>query len=284
MPEFNDEEIKYGFLEVSKMSIIVPNYRMQYINDNYIEIKKIIENKKLDTELHDTTFTVMTNTKTRDPYILIKAHEFINLLARGVDIDTASKVLDDKYTSEIVKISNLCANKDTFINRRNRLEGPNGNTIKAIKLITKTEIFVQGKTVCIIGEYKRVREAIDIVEGCFKNLHPVYMIKKLMVKRELEKDKEMENVDWKRFLPEVKTKMKNKRGDGKKKKSSSKNNEDIDQDKIVDEEKQTENNKRKETNKTEESDKIEESKNKNDKQALKKRKNKKEKIYEAPNE
>ncbi|KAM0675080.1 ribosomal RNA assembly protein krr1 [Gurleya vavrai] len=216
--EFNDADIKHSFLETSKMSVVIPSYRVKYINDNFKKIEETLSIKKLAFEHEENTITVLTTEKTRDPYILIKGRDFINLLTRSVDLETASKVLDDKFTCEIVK-TNVSKNKEVFVNRRARLEGPNGNTIKAIRLITKTDIFIQGKTVCIIGEYKRVKEAIQIVEGCFNNLHPVYLIKKLMVKRELEKDKEMEGVDWSRFLPDVKSKMKNKRGDGKKKKS-----------------------------------------------------------------
>lgn len=203
--EFKPEDNTSGqpFAEESSFMTLFPKYREVYLKSVWKDVTRSLDKYHIACvlDLVEGSMTVKTTRKTYDPAAILNARDLIKLLARSVPFPQAVKILEDDVACDVIKIGGSIANKERFVKRRQRLVGPNGNTLKALELLTKCYILVQGNTVSAMGPYKGLKEVRRVVEDCMKNIHPIYHIKELMLKRELAKRPELANEDWSRFLP-----------------------------------------------------------------------------------
>eukprot|EP00079_Xenopus_tropicalis_P023179 XP_012815368.1 PREDICTED: KRR1 small subunit processome component homolog isoform X2 [Xenopus tropicalis] len=188
---FTKEDNPRGLLEESSFATLFPKYREAYLKECWPLVQKALNESfvKAELDLIEGSMTVTTTKKTFDPYVIVRARDLIKLLARSVPFEQAVRILQDDMACDIIKIGSLVRNRERFIKRRQRLLGPKGSTLKVRKVVWDT----------------------------MKNIHPIYNIKALMIKRELAKDPELRSKSWERFLPQFKHKNVSKRKEPKKK-------------------------------------------------------------------
>nr|UXY87854.1 rev-interacting protein Rip-1-like protein [Cryptomonas curvata] len=203
-----EDKLNSIFTHYTKFSILFPKYQEKYIIESWDMINRIINSHNLSCKLNLKSGLIeVTNKKdTIDPFIIVKAKDFLRLISRSVPIQQAAKIFDETIYCDIINISRKVKNRKNFLKRRKRLIGNKGTTIKAIEIATQCYILIQGSTVSCMGKHSNLKIVRKIVEDSMDNIHPVLHLKRLIIKKELSKEIKFKNQNWENFLPFLKEK------------------------------------------------------------------------------
>jgi ribosomal RNA assembly protein len=214
VPALTQEDVPGGAccVDETTFATLFPSYLESYIKSIWPAVEEVLAQHQLvgKLDLLEGSMTVATTRRTWDPYAIVDARDFIKLLARNVPLAQAQKIFQTDITCDIINISVKGGSVRRFVKRRDRLIGPKAQTLKALEILTGCYVLVQGKTVAVMGPVKGTQMVRSIVEDCMNNIHPIYGLKQLLIKRELSRREDMRHEDWSRFIPVYKKTQPNK--------------------------------------------------------------------------
>eukprot|EP00477_Mikrocytos_mackini_P001677 GAHX01001814.1.p1 GENE.GAHX01001814.1~~GAHX01001814.1.p1 ORF type:complete len:215 (+),score=29.68 GAHX01001814.1:54-698(+) len=185
----------------SNMTCKYPHSLRRYVTKNTEKIKNILGKLDIDFTVEDSTVHIETTPTCADPAVFLYASDFIKMICRGVPLKSAKMVLSDKYYCEIVNLKKFAKGSDKVTKRRKLIQGKSSQHLQAIEDNTNCKIFCYLSSVCIIGKYKDLQKAKDIVVETANNIHPYYSFVKLQKKDELAKKEDMKDKNWAKYIP-----------------------------------------------------------------------------------
>ncbi len=108
---------------------------------------------------------------------VLKAKEIVKAIGRGFSPENAFKLLNDEFRLIVISLGQ---ETDKSMRRIfSRIIGREGKCKKRIELRTRTDICIYGKTVSIIGDWKDVEKANEVIELIIEGKPHSYVYKHL---------------------------------------------------------------------------------------------------------
>lgn len=148
----------------------IPKKQINLLKKNNQKLKKYFE------ETTDVKLNINDGVSfdTNDPIFAMSLQQVLKAFGRGFAMRDALDLLDDKYGLEIIDITEYVGkSKSRLMTMRGRIIGTEGKTKKTIENYTDTKIAVAGKTVSIIGEWRKIKIARRAIEMLLQGaMHP----------------------------------------------------------------------------------------------------------------
>lgn len=153
--------------DTSRYYITIPKDRIGALIGPSGRVKKQIEKDagvKIEIDSASGDVEVIALPTIEDPFLAIKARDFVHAVGRGFNPQVAFLLLDDDIYFELINLKLIVGDNANKIKRfRGRIIGREGRTRKVIQETTGTHISVYGYTVAIIGQYERLKVAKEAV-------------------------------------------------------------------------------------------------------------------------
>ncbi len=153
--------------EASKFVVTIPQNRIGALIGPSGRVKKRLENLAgVEIDIHSGSGEVIIASKPNktDPFLVIKARDFVHAVGRGFNPQVAFALLDEEMYLEIINMKLVVGtNPNKLLRFRGRIIGKEGRTRKIIEETTGTRISVFGNTIGIIGPYERLKVARDAI-------------------------------------------------------------------------------------------------------------------------
>ncbi|TET28837.1 MAG: RNA-processing protein [Candidatus Heimdallarchaeota archaeon] len=153
--------------EVSEFVVTIPQNRIGALIGPSGRVKKRLEDLagvELDIHSGSGEVIIASRPKMTDPFLVIKARDFVHAVGRGFNPQVAFALLDEEMYLEIINMKLIVGtNPNKLVRFRGRIIGKEGRTRKIIEETTGTRISVFGNTVGIIGPYERLKVARDAI-------------------------------------------------------------------------------------------------------------------------